>query len=61
VLWHHLQSAAESALATTVEVGWALLEFSFRVVPTLAESVDRGMDVSVFAVGDGDDFDRLSP
>ncbi|MGY1814349.1 barstar family protein [Blastococcus sp. SYSU D00820] len=51
VVWDHVDVAARAAPATTVEVGWALLERS-------ATSTGRLVAFDVFAVGDGDDFDR---
>ncbi|CCH86152.1 conserved protein of unknown function [Modestobacter italicus] len=45
VVWNHMNVSAGLAPATTVEVGCALLD-------------KRATPLDVFAVGDGDDFDR---
>ncbi|GAA0721534.1 barstar family protein [Dactylosporangium roseum] len=47
ILWHDIESAAP---ATAAEVGWALLE----------HAAAAPLPVHVFAIGDGDDFDRPS-
>jgi RNAse (barnase) inhibitor barstar len=45
VVWSHLDVSARLAPATTVEVGYALLE-------------ERAEPLDIFALGDADDFDR---
>jgi hypothetical protein len=62
VVWQRPDVAAASAPLTAVEVGWALLTEAFEHRWSTTGRPTIWMDV--FAVGDGDDFDRpddLSP
>jgi hypothetical protein len=58
VVWDHVDVAARTAPATTVEVGWALLERSTSSMPGGGEKGSAPVAFDVFAIGDGDDFDR---
>ena len=58
VLWRHLDAAAAAAPATTVEVGWALLECATGEWPTPDPAPPTTMRLDAFAIGTGDDFDR---
>lgn len=58
VVWHHLEVAAEAIPATAVEVGWAMLASQFRYMPSLAPGTRCTVELNVFAVGEGTDFDR---
>lgn len=51
VVWHHVDEAARAAPASTAEVGWVLLSLA-------SSAADAGEVLEVFAVGNGDDFDR---
>lgn len=57
-MWHNLEAAANTAPATTVEVGWAFLASAFAHTPKLGPGDEKHIDLDVFALGDGDDFDR---
>ena len=57
-MWDHVDVAARTAPATTVEVGWALLEHSATFLSAAAEDSGAPVAFDVFAVGNGDDFDR---
>lgn len=56
LVWDHADIAAHTAPATTVEVGWALLERSTAARLGRGEGTPVAFDV--FALGNGDDFDR---
>ena len=58
VVWDFMDHAAEAAPATAAEVGWALLESAVSSMPTLAPGTSWRLSMDIFAVGDGDDFDR---
>jgi RNAse (barnase) inhibitor barstar len=58
VVWDHVDVAARTAPATMVEVGWALLERSTTFLSAAAQDSGAPVGFDVFAVGDGDDFDR---
>ena len=58
VVLHHLDELAGAAPATAVEVGWALLECKLGVMPSLAPTTSARIQLEVFVVGDGPDFDR---
>jgi RNAse (barnase) inhibitor barstar len=58
VVWTDVDAAARQAPATVAEVGWALLECATGRMPSLAPSVDWRIDLDVFAIGAGPDFDR---
>ena len=58
VVWDFMERASEAAPATAAEVGWALLESASASMPTLAPGTTWHVSIDVFAVGDGDDFDR---
>lgn len=58
IVWDNLEAAASSAPATTVEVGWALLAHALALLPTIDPGQDKYIDLDVFALGVGDDFDR---
>ncbi len=58
VVWHHVDAMANAAPATTTEVGWALLLAAFGEMPSLPPSVPARIDLDVFVLGAGDDFDR---
>lgn len=58
VVWRNIAAAAVAAPATVAEVGWALLEMKFGRMPNLAPGTTWSVQVEVFAIGDGDDFDR---
>jgi len=58
VLWRHVEAAASAAPATTVEVGWALLETASGAMPTLRDDDPSRIALDVFCIGDGADFDR---
>jgi RNAse (barnase) inhibitor barstar len=58
VLWHRVAECAAAAPVTAIEVGWALVESSFGAMPTLAPGTRWSLQLAVFAVGVGDEFDR---
>ncbi|HUR03019.1 MAG TPA: barstar family protein [Nonomuraea sp.] len=58
VIWDHVAAAAAVAPATTIEVGWALLESHFGSMPTFAPGTPLRISMDVFALGEGEDFDR---
>lgn len=58
VIWHNIADAAELAPVTTAEVGWALLQASAGYMPSFAPGTALSVELVVFAVGDGPDFDR---
>ena len=58
VLWRHVEFAADAAPATTIEVGWALLDCAAGHWPTPGPTAPTTMPVDLFAIGTGDDFDR---
>jgi hypothetical protein len=58
VLWHHVAEAAAGAPATTAEVGWALLGARFRYQPSLVPDRPWSLEMNVFALGEGEEFDR---
>lgn len=58
VIWHHLEEMAEHAPATLAEVGWGLLETQIGDMPARNPANRTGIELVVFAVGDGPDFDR---
>jgi RNAse (barnase) inhibitor barstar len=58
VLWHHVDAAAKVAPATTVEVGWALIECATGHWPTPDPMPPTTMQFDFFPIGTGDDFDR---
>lgn len=53
-----VESAAAAAPVTAIEVGWGFLEVKFGVIPTLGAGQTATIDLDVFMVGDGPDFDR---
>ncbi|MBB2985312.1 barstar family protein [Terracoccus luteus] len=57
VVWLHADEAARLAPATAVEVGWALLLCTTGGMPSLPTRSTLHVDLDVFAVGDGPDFD----
>jgi RNAse (barnase) inhibitor barstar len=58
VMWRNIAVAAAAASVTTAEVGWALLEASFGHMPTFPPGTTWRVQLAIFAVGDGPDFDR---
>ena len=58
VLWRNIDLAAASAPATTVEVGWALIQVATGEWPTPGPMLPTTMHLDVFAIGTGDNFDR---
>lgn len=58
VIWRHLDLAARSAPATVAEVGWGLIECQVGHTPTYQVGDGTGVELVVFAVGEGPDFDR---
>ena len=58
VLWDHLAAAAGAAPGTTAEVAWALLDSRFRYLPRLASGCPWSIEMNVFTLGEGDEFDR---
>jgi RNAse (barnase) inhibitor barstar len=57
VLWRHLDTAAQAAPATTAEVAWALLSCQVGDMPSLGPNVRSAVDLHVFVIGEGPDFD----
>lgn len=57
VVWRDVAASAQQAPATTAEVGWALIDMAFRLMPRI-DSDDPWDQLSIFATGTGDDFDR---
>lgn len=58
VVWHNIAAAAAVAPATVAEVGWALLETKAGYMPSLAPGTTWRVQLEVFVIGVGDDFDR---
>ncbi|NLG23379.1 MAG: barstar family protein [Actinomycetales bacterium] len=61
VIWRHLDVAARAAPATVAEVGWGLLEVQIGDMPAQNPANTTRIELAVFAVGDGPDFDRPTP
>jgi len=58
VLWRHVEVAASAAPATTVEVGWALLETAIRRDADPARRRPEPDRPGRVCIGDGADYDR---
>nr|WP_306271407.1 barstar family protein [Ornithinimicrobium sp. HY1793] len=58
VIWRHLEVMARVAPATLAEVGWGLLETQIGDMPAQNPANHTRVELVVFAVGDGPDFDR---
>ena len=58
VVWRHIDFAARAAPATTAEVGWALLDCVFGYRPSLAPGTQWSVNMDVFVIGSGPDFDQ---
>lgn len=58
VIWRDLDVAAAAAPASTAEMMWGLLECKVGDMPTLNPRNTAEITMDLFAVGDGQDFDR---
>lgn len=58
IIWHHLEEAAAHAPVTVAEVGWALTSAHTGAIPSLGAGSSAAVRFDIFAVGDGEDFDR---
>ncbi|GAA1159399.1 barstar family protein [Ornithinicoccus hortensis] len=58
VLWRHIEEAARVAPATVAEMGWGLLACQVGDMPSLGAGNTAAIDLAVFALGRGADFDR---
>jgi hypothetical protein len=61
VIWEDVEHAVAAAPVTAVEVGWALLECAAGSMPSLAPGTRWSIELEVFAIGTGRDFDHLEP
>lgn len=58
VVWNDFEVSAAAAPATTAEVAWALLECAEGAMPSLNPSVKWSVDLDLFVLGRGEDFDQ---
>lgn len=60
VTWSHVETAAASSPLAAIEVGWALLDSALGWTRAIPAEGSPTMQMEIFAVGEGDDFDRPS-
>jgi hypothetical protein len=53
-----VEAAAAAAPVSAIEVGWGLLEVKFGVIPTLGAGQTAAIELDLYMVGSGPDFDR---
>ncbi|GAA1922034.1 barstar family protein [Nocardioides hwasunensis] len=58
VVIHDVEAAAAAAPVSAIEVGWGFLEVKFGVIPTLGAGQTATIELDLYMVGSGPDFDR---